>query len=105
MYFVTCMEKNGKEIVKGKPDYGDTRTFGYTETYAEAEDALNVNSCDMHEYLYLYAVIENIPEGKIIRDKDEEENRTWFAYDQERDGFFNIEKPNQNETKGWISLF
>ena len=104
MYFITCLEKDGNEMKNGKPDYGDTRTFGYEETYEEAERALNRNVCDMHEFLYSFAVIENIPEGKINTEKEEEENRTWFEYEKDKDGFFKIEKPNSNPIAGWLSL-
>lgn len=105
MYFITCIQNSGKEIKNNEPHYGDIRTFGYEETYADAEADLNMNVYDMHEFLYSYAVIENIPEGKINKEGNEEKNRTWFLYDKEKDGFFKTEKPNQNNIKGWFSLF
>jgi len=97
MYFITCIEKDGTEIRDGKPDYGDIRTFGYLKTYEEAKKALNENWCDMYEYLYSYAVIEHIEPGILNEKEIKEQDRTWFQYNHERDGFFEIEKPNNNK--------
>lgn len=96
MYFITCMEKPGTELKNGKPDFGAIRTFGYKETYEVAEEALNDNWCDMFEYYYYYAVIEEINPGKINKNIDEK-HRTWFQYNEEKEGFFQIEKPNNNQ--------
>ena len=87
MYFITCMTKC--EEINGFFNGGSLRCFGYKETLEKAEQALNENCCDMHEYIYQYAVIEKL--GPYIHPEVEEEY--WFKYDKEKDGFFRIEKP------------
>ena len=47
MFFITGLEKDGKQLKNGKPDYGCIRTFGYRETEGSAEAALNMNMADM----------------------------------------------------------
>lgn len=91
MFFITGLEKDGKQLKNGKPDYGCTRTFGYRETEGSAEAALNMNMADMHECVYEYAVIEDIPEGKVVGRND---RRRWFQWDYVKKGFFAIKKPN-----------
>lgn len=87
MYFITCMTRCEK--VNGWFYGGTTRCFGYRETLEDAEEALNENMCDMHEYLYEYAVVEKL--GPYIHPYVEEEY--WFKWDEDRGGFFRIEKP------------
>ena len=89
MYFITCMSKCEKDKL-GWFDGGDMRTFGYKETLEAAEKALNENWCDMREYLYEYAVVENFTPG--IHPIAEEEY--WFKWDEQKMGFFRIDKPD-----------
>lgn len=89
MYFITCFSKCEKDE-KGWFEGGAIRTFGYMETLEEAEEALNKNACDMHEFLYVYAVIEKL--GPYIHPEVEEEY--WFKWDEEKGGFFRTEKPD-----------
>ena len=62
MYFITTF--TDYEIDShGIPDTGATRTVGY---YKSKQDAINTvieNCCDLHEYIYTYAVVEYIGEG------------------------------------------
>ena len=88
MYFITCLQQCDKDEF-GWFDGGSRRTFGYRETLELAEEALNLNMCDMHEYLYDYAVIEKL--GPYIHPDVEEE--IWFKWDDNKHGFFRIEKP------------
>lgn len=97
MYFITCFQKDGTEKWNGKPDFGDMRTFGYLESFEEAEKALNENWCDMFECLYRYAVVERINPGKVKNIICESKDRKWFQYDVEKDGFFQLEEPIINE--------
>ena len=89
MYFITCMEMCTKDPFIGIFTGGDTRCFGYKETLEAAEKALNENMCDMHEYIYNYAVVEKL--GPYIHPDVEEEY--WFKWDHDKGGFFRIEKP------------
>lgn len=92
MYFITCFSKCEKDE-KGWFDGGAARVFGFVETLEEAERALNENWCDMFEYLYTYAVVEKMEPG--IHPECEEEY--WFEWNQEKEGFFRIEKPEATE--------
>ena len=91
MYFITCFEKCKTHHELGFFDGGDSRCFGYYEYLYDAVKALKENRCDMHEYIYWYAVIEKIGEG--IHPTVEREY--WFKYDKEQDGFFKIKKPKE----------
>lgn len=92
MYFITCFSKC--ELDEDGWFYGGaTRTFGYRETLKEAEEALNNNICDMHEFVYEYAVVEKL--GPYIHPEVEEEY--WFQWNDEKRGFYRIEKPEATE--------
>ena len=88
MYFITCFQKCERDEL-GWFDGGCQRTFGYRETLESAEEALNLNMCDMREGLYDYAVIEKL--GPYIHPNAEEE--IWFKWDDEKSGFFRTDKP------------
>lgn len=88
MYFITCFEKLEKDKL-GWLNTGASRTFGYYKELKDAKEALNNNSCDMHEYLYKYAIVEEIGEGIHYF----AENRWFFEYDDKKGGFFEIEEP------------
>lgn len=89
VFFITCIER--------LPDYnncfieGDVRTFGFFHEYKEAVQRLHENTCDMHENMYKYAVVEEVSPG-IHPYSD---NRQFFKYDESRDGFFEIEEPEE----------
>ena len=88
MFFITCFEKCNKDE-HGCFDTGDTRTFGYFDNYKACTQALNENICDMHECLYKFAVIESIGQGIHPHAKE----ISWFRWNDEKQGFFEIEKP------------
>ena len=89
MWFITVLEK--REINPlGWPEYGSRRTWGYYSDYDTALQALHENWTDMWEYVYDYAVLEETGEGICPIPKSIQ----WFKYDNERDGYFEIEMPN-----------
>ena len=88
MFFITCFEKCEKDEI-GCFVTGDTRTFGYFDNLETCIHALNENICDMHECLYKFAVIESIGQGIHPHAKE----ISWFQWDDEKQGFFEIEKP------------
>ena len=88
MFFITCFEKCEKDE-RGYFNSGDMRTFGYFDTVEACIQALNENVCDMHECLYEFAVIENIGQGIHPHAKE----ISWFRWNDEKQGFFEIEKP------------
>lgn len=67
MYFITALEKNGSTV-----DEHNWPALGTS-------------------YVYEYAVIEDIPEGKVVGRND---RRRWFQWDYVKKGFFAIKKPN-----------
>lgn len=89
MYFITCFSEL-KLDETGYPDLGAVRTMGYYPKYEMAEEDLNSNNCNMHEYLYTYAVIEEIPEG-IYQTCTA---RTFFKFDKDKNGYFRIDPPS-----------
>lgn len=88
MFFITCFSKC-EEDEKGLLYTGDTRTFGYFDDFEICKQALNENRCDIHEYLYEYAVVEYIEQGIYSHAKE----MAWFRWNDENQGFFEIEKP------------
>lgn len=90
MWFVTVIEKlDADGYGDGFCDTGDTRTWGFYSDVNDAISALHNNKTDMHECFYDYAIIEEYNEGIC--------NGTlryqWFKWDNERDGYFEIDEP------------
>lgn len=82
MYFVlTREEEDFKELSGG--------AWGYYWNLEDAIDALHRNVTDMHETIYPYAIIERLDHGLFPVPKA----RYWFAWDAEKEGFYEIEKP------------
>ena len=92
MYFITCFEKIDTDRC-GWLETGAIRTFGYYTYFEYADEALRENYCDMYEYLYMYAVVEKIDSG--IHPIAEE--RWFYKYDEEKNGFYPIEEPKEFE--------
>lgn len=89
MYFITCFEKLPTR--DDSFDIGCSRCFGYKKTFEEAKEALHNNTCNMHEYLYKFAVIEKL--GPYIH--PEVEQHQFFKYDANKKGFFEIDDPKE----------
>lgn len=86
MYFITCLAG----LPSREEDGGDIRTFGYFKSLHDAEKALVLNTYDMHETMYNYAVIERIGEGI----HPNAQAISWFEYDRQKDSFVPIERVN-----------
>ena len=97
MFFITCFEKCEIDVATGMPNVGDTRTVGYYEDLETCRRALHENWCDIHEFLYEYAVVECIAPGIYSGAKEIE----WFQWDNERGGFLEI--PKLQCTYGWFN--
>ena len=81
-------------------DIGESRTFGYYDNFNDADNALKTNACDMHEYIYHYAILEKIDAGVYPT-----LGKRWFyKYDKEKDGFHPIEEPKEFEHYGNIAF-
>lgn len=90
MWFVTVIEKlDADGYGDGLCDTGCTRTWGFYSDVNDAINALHNNKADMHEYFYDYAIIEEYNEG-ICNDTS---HYQWFKWDDERDGYFEIDEP------------
>lgn len=89
MFFITAFERlpNSQRSLS----VGSMSVFGYFEKYEDAVERLHNNTCDMHELLYDFAVVEEIPTG-IHPDV---QSRQFFAFDKARDGFFEIDEPKE----------
>ena len=82
MYFVcTRGEEDCKELYGG--------AWGYYRNRDEAINAVHRNVTDMHETIYPYAIIERLDPGLFPVPKE----RAWFGWDEEKDGFYEIETP------------
>ena len=90
MWFVTVIEKlDADGYGDGLCGTGCTRTWGFYSDVNDAINALHSNKTDMHEYFYDYAIIEEYNEG-ICNDTSRYQ---WFKWDNERDGYFEIDEP------------
>lgn len=89
MWFVTVVETMDYNNAAGLGDTGEQRTWGFFENKEDAIDVLHRNVTDMHEGYYDYAVIEEYEEGIGCSTG----NRQWFKYDNNRDGYFEIDEP------------
>ena len=92
MYFITCFSNFESEYLD------NYRTFGYFSELAMCIQALNENLADMNERYYTYAVIEEISEGIHSRAKQ----IAWFRWDEEKEGFYETEKPEWSN--GWYGF-
>lgn len=89
MWFVTTVEK--MEPYDDDPtwaDYGETRCWAFYSDKKKATQSLHENWTDMRENFWNYAVIEEYEEG-ICNDTG---NRQWFKWDEERQGYFEIDE-------------
>ena len=93
MYFITCFC-----VDESKNECTDSRTFGYFADYNDCQLALHENWCDMHEFFFTSAVIEEIGEGIHSHAKQ----IAWFCWDDEKEGFYEAENPEW--AKGWSNF-
>ena len=93
MYFITCFSNFESEYMENH------RTFGYFSDTDTCREALNENWADMCEArYYTYAVIEEISEGIHSHAKQS----AWFRWDEEKEGFYETEKPEWSN--GWYGF-
>lgn len=90
MYFITAMTNILTEKTNFKSEEAQSnaeRCFGYYIELEDAITALRLNSCNMFETMYEYAVIEKIGEG-IHPDA---EIMGWYKYNEEANSYEPIE--------------
>ena len=89
MWFITVFNKIELNSL-GWTDFGDSRTWGFYSERETAVQALHENWTDMWETCYHYAVIEFFEEGISHYEFG---SRQWFKFDEELNGYFEIEEP------------
>lgn len=87
MYFITVMEP--PKIRRGEAYPGTSRCWGYYEDIRIARQTVVDNVTDLHEGIYHYAIIENIPPG-IAQFPTEQH---WFEWDEEQERYYGIDRP------------
>lgn len=90
-WFITVFEK--VETDRGWPDIGARRVWGFYTDKEVALKALHENWTDMWETCYDYAVLEPYYEG--ISGIGDREDRQFFEYDADKDGYFEIDEPRE----------
>jgi len=70
---------------------GGVRTFGFYSTFEEADKAVRENRCDLSEYTYNYAVIEEVPEGI----HSFAQNRWVYKFNDSKKTFEPIDEPEE----------
>lgn len=100
IYRILMMEKSGADTIKydsgkdsGFADTGATAEMGFLYSYEDAVDALHVNALDIREYVYDYAFIIMQFQGLYQCPGYADESRDYFAWNEEKQGFFEKEEP------------
>lgn len=77
------------------------RCIGWFDNTKEALDAVKANKGDMHECLYNYIVIEEVPSGvwKLVT------NEVWFTWSMAREEWVPCKKPRKYRTFANVSGF
>lgn len=88
-YFIATIEKLPEN--SNSLDTGDIRTVGYFNSYKDAVKRLHDNTCDLYEYTYNYAVIEEVGPGLYPNVT----SRQLFKYDKDKDRYFEIPEPDE----------
>lgn len=99
IYVITVMTKSARDG-HGYCTHGNTRIWGFWYDKEIALQALHENWTDMWEYTYNYAVLEEYQEGTIARFVSAQ----WFKFDRERDGYFEIEKPEWEDDSYGVAM-
>lgn len=84
MYFLTMIETD-----RNFNEYSSSAAIGYFKTYEEVVEILHSNYCDINETCYDYAVVEQISPGLYPHP----ERTVFFKYDLEKNGYFEIDRP------------
>ena len=99
-----CLKFDSKyEYKKKMKEYesrGGCRCFGWFSSLKQAKEAVEKNHGDIHEYSYLYVVIEKNSDGFRFEIPTE----WWYKWNgtHERGGYIPIDKPKEiQQTIGW----
>lgn len=86
MYFITVLDIENDMV-------SDSRCVGYVDKVEDAIEIIKENCCDIFEYTYKYAVIENVPMGIYQCDMKPK----WFKMDYKLDEVAECESPLKNQ--------
>ncbi len=90
-WFLTTFERL-ESTKNGSYDFLETgRCWGFFSEKQEAIEALHHNDTDLNETIYEFAVLEEYSEGIC---GGWGKTKLFFRYDKEKDGFFEIERPD-----------
>lgn len=76
----------------GWPDFGTQDDVGFYYEYETAVRAMHENWCDIQEYMFKAGFILTLYPG--LYETATSENRTYFEWNEEKQGFFEKEEPN-----------
>lgn len=88
IYLITVFSKLEPEKRWGY-DLGSTRSVGWRPTFEMAEEAVKTNMCDIWEYCYDYACIEELDHSLYPF----AENRWFYKYNREKGRYEEIDEP------------
>ena len=97
IYDIIMLEHKDKELIyesgkhSGFPDFGATASVGYYNKLEDAVLALNLNACDIREYVYDAAFILFRKPGLYQPCGPDE--RAYFVWNEQLQGFFQAEEP------------
>lgn len=87
IYTITCIEKIEED--KGWPVFGTSKFIGYYFNKDEALEDVEANNCDINEFLFRFAVIEEIEPGLYSLPR----KRWVFEFDDKSRTYHPIDEP------------
>lgn len=106
-FFITSIAYYPEAVDKKYHEpYKCTCTFGHFCELKDAQEAVAENRCDLHECLYNYLVIEDVPYGIHAQvtgwDPDKPDHEWWYMYLGSTNRWVAIEKPDwAKQYIGW----
>lgn len=90
IFVITTIQRIDEAKNEPSDRYGSVRTVGFRKNFKSADETVRVNMCDIHEYLYNYACIEEI--GPHIY--PELRGRWFYKFNREEDMYERIDTPD-----------
>jgi len=115
IYTITCLadlppyclkgisKRKYSKMMKDYHKYGGSRCFGWVSSFKQANEIVENNDCDLHEYSYKYAVIEKTADGPHAG-FGQGRKEWWYKWEgsHETGAFEPIEKPEHLKcVVGW----
>lgn len=90
IYTILVMEKLEQDKTTHCPEFGSEMLAGWYDNYDDAFISVSGNSCDINEFCYQYALIEEVGEGLY----NPAINRWWFEFNPETGKYIEIKEPD-----------